>query len=47
MAAYTGQMISWEDALASQESLAPKEPLTWDMKLEVPPVAMPGRTKLI
>lgn len=45
MAAYTGQLITWEQAINSEESLAPKEPLTWDMKLETPPVAVPGRTK--
>jgi predicted dehydrogenase len=44
MSAYTGKTITWEQALASEEVLAPKEPLTWDMKLPVPPVAMPGRT---
>jgi len=47
MSAYTGKTITWEQAMASEEVLAPKEPLTWDMKLEVPPVAMPGRTKFI
>ena len=45
MAAYTGQPITWEDAIASKEQLGPTEPLTWDMKLPVGPVAMPGRTK--
>ena len=45
MSAYTGKTITWEQALNSEEVLAPKEPLTWDMKLAVPPVAMPGRTK--
>jgi predicted dehydrogenase len=45
MAAYTGQTITWEDAMDSKESLRPSGPLTWDMKLETPPVAIPGRTK--
>ena len=27
MAAYTGQTITWEDAINSKEVLAPKEPL--------------------
>jgi hypothetical protein len=45
MAAYTGQTITWEDAIASKESLRPEGPLTWDMKLPTPPVAIPGRTK--
>ncbi|MGV3532025.1 MAG: gfo/Idh/MocA family oxidoreductase, partial [Chthoniobacteraceae bacterium] len=45
MAAYTGQVITWEDALNSKESLAPEGPLDMKMKLETPPVAIPGRTK--
>jgi predicted dehydrogenase len=45
MAAYTGQQITWEDAIASKESLAPQGPLDMKMKLETPPVAIPGRTK--
>lgn len=44
-AAYTGQEITWERALRSQERLVP-DPLTWDMKLPVKPMAVPGRTKL-
>ncbi len=47
MAAYTGKTVTWEEALNSTEVLAPKEPLTWDMKLPMPPVAMPGRTKFL
>ena len=46
MAAYTGQVISWEDALNSKEQLVP-EKIEWDMTLPVPPVAMPGQTKFI
>jgi len=45
MAAYTGQTITWEDAIKSTETLAPQEPLDWHMKLPTPPVAIPGRTK--
>jgi predicted dehydrogenase len=44
MAAYTGQPVTWEDAIKSNERLAP-EKLSWDMTLPVQPVAMPGRTK--
>lgn len=44
MAAYTGQTITWEDAIGSQEALAP-EKLEWNMALATPPVAIPGRTK--
>jgi len=44
MSAYTGQKITWEQALNSKEKLMP-EKLAWDMKLPVPPVAMPGITE--
>jgi predicted dehydrogenase len=46
MSAYTGQTITWEDAMNSQEVLAPPS-LDWAMKLETPPVPMPGRTKFV
>jgi hypothetical protein len=45
MAAYTGQEVSWEQALNSQEKLVP-ENLDWSMKLDIPAMAMPGMTKL-
>jgi predicted dehydrogenase len=44
MAAYTGQMITWEMAFQSSEDLRPPA-YDWDVKLEVPPVAMPGVSK--
>jgi hypothetical protein len=44
MAAYTGQEITWDQALNSQQKLMP-EKLSWDMKLDLPPVATPGMTK--
>lgn len=46
MAAYTGQEITWEQALNSQEKLVPDN-LTWDMKLPIQPMAVPGKTKFI
>src|SRR5688572_2642929 len=46
MAAYTGQTITWEQAMNSQESLMPAD-LRWDAPIEVPPVALPGKTKMI
>ncbi len=46
MAAYTGQDVTWEQALNSQERLVP-EKLAWDMKLEMPLMAIPGRTNLV
>jgi predicted dehydrogenase len=45
MAAYTGQEITWEQAMASEEKLVPEE-LDWKMKLDIAPMPMPGVTKL-
>jgi myo-inositol 2-dehydrogenase/D-chiro-inositol 1-dehydrogenase len=45
MAAYTGKMVTWEQALNSEENLVPGN-LEWNMSLPVPPVAMPGQTEL-
>lgn len=45
MAAYTGQEVTWEQALNSQENLMP-ERLEMGMTLAVAPVAVPGQTKL-
>jgi len=44
MAAYTGQEVTWEDALNSKERLVPQE-LDWKMTLPVAPMAEPGFTK--
>jgi predicted dehydrogenase len=46
MSAYTGKEVTWEHALASKLDTMPKN-LSWDMKLEVPPPAVVGRTPLI
>jgi predicted dehydrogenase len=46
MAAYTGQTVSWEQALNSKQSLVP-EKLDWNMPLAVAPRAVPGVTKLV
>jgi predicted dehydrogenase len=46
MAAYTGQAVTWEQALNSNESLMPPR-LEWDAPLAVAPVAKPGETKLV
>ncbi len=46
MAAYTGQEITWEQALGSQQRLVPEE-LSWDTKLDPLPLAVPGITSLI
>lgn len=44
MAAYTGQVITWEQAFGSEEDLSPPR-YTWDVPLSVPPVATPGLTR--
>lgn len=46
MAAYTGQVVTWEKALNSKENLSPPR-YDWDVALEVPPVAIPGKTPLV
>ncbi len=46
MAAYTGQAVTWEQALNSKEDLMPAR-LEWDAPLAVAPVAMPGKTELV
>jgi hypothetical protein len=45
MASYTGQNVSWEQALNSEEDLSP--PVYEFGELEISPVAVPGKTKLI
>jgi predicted dehydrogenase len=44
MAAYTGQMITWDQAFNSKQDLSPSR-YAWDVPLAVPAVAMPGQTK--
>jgi predicted dehydrogenase len=47
MSAYTGQTISWEEALNSTQMLGPAvDKYTWDLKWPGQEVAMPGITKL-
>ena len=46
MAAYTGQEITWDQAMNSQERLVP-ETLSWDGTLAVAPRAEPGVTKFV
>ena len=41
MACYTGQVITWEQALNSTEDLSPPR-YDWNVSLPVPPVARPG-----
>jgi predicted dehydrogenase len=44
-AAYTGQELTWEQALNSQQQLVPDN-LTWDTKLPITPLPIPGKTKI-
>jgi len=47
MAAYTGQTITWEDALNSSQVLGPEvDQYRWELKWPGKEVAMPGVTKL-
>jgi predicted dehydrogenase len=46
MAAYTGQQVTWDQALHSKEDLSPPR-YDWDVKLPDPPVAVPGVTRLV
>jgi predicted dehydrogenase len=46
MAAYTGQLVTWERALHSREDLSPPR-YDWDVTLPDPPVATPGKTRLV
>jgi hypothetical protein len=46
MAAYTGQSITWEQAMNSKQDWSPPR-YDWDVKLPEPPVAMPGVTRFV
>src|SRR5205823_6168441 len=46
MAAYTGQIVTWDQAMNSRENLAPAE-YTWDARPPASEVARPGVTRLI
>lgn len=46
MAAYTGQEITWEQALNSKQSLVPDK-LDWDTEIKLEPPPMPGLTKFV
>ena len=43
MAAYTGQQLTWEQAMGSEQVLVP-EIVDWNSKVDVPPLALPGAT---
>ncbi len=46
MSAYTGQQITWDQALNSQEHIFPDK-LDWNMSLPVSPMPRPGITKFL
>ena len=46
MAAYTGQVITWKDAINSKEDTFPKD-LDLKAAMPTPPVAVPGKTKFV
>jgi predicted dehydrogenase len=45
-AAYSGQQVTWDQALNSEVSLVPK-PVDWSAKHEVPGLAQPGQSNLV
>ena len=46
MVAYTGQTLTWEQAINSNEVLGPKtEDYSWNLQWNGPPIAKPGITK--
>ena len=45
LSAYTGQEVTWEQALNSKIPLVPDN-MSWDMKLPIEPLPVPGKTKL-
>lgn len=48
MAGYSGQTISWEQAINSNQVLGPKiEDYDWNLQWEGPPIAIPGSTKFV
>jgi predicted dehydrogenase len=46
MAAYTGQLVTWDMAMKSKEDLTPAK-YDWTVKLPDPPIAVPGVTKFV
>jgi predicted dehydrogenase len=46
MAAYTGQLVTWDMAMNSKEDLTPPK-FDWSVKLPDPPIATPGVTKFV
>ena len=47
MAGYTGQSITWDQALNSQDALVPELTKGWESPAELPELARPGITKFV
>jgi predicted dehydrogenase len=47
MVCYTGQMITWDQALNSTENLNPPDGYRWDRAPAIAPVARPGVTRFV
>lgn len=48
MVAYSGQEITWDEALESNTHLGPKfDEYAWDLKWPMTPVPVPGKTKVL
>jgi len=47
MVCYTGQIITWDQALNSTENLTPPDGYRWDRAPAIPPVARPGVTRFV
>ena len=45
-AAYSGQKITWEMMMNSQQDLTPKA-FDYDLKMDVPPLPVPGIYKFV
>ncbi len=46
MSTYTGRTITWDQALNSKQDTMPSN-LAWDMKIDVPPPSIPGKTRFV
>ena len=46
LAAYTGQRITWQQAMESEIDFAPDD-LAWDASFEAAPLPVPGETKFV
>ena len=48
MVGYSGQTITWEQAMNSAHKLGPAaDDYRWDLVVDVPPIAVPGITKVV